>query len=321
MAKNPSLDNARILITGVQGQVGFELVKSLSTLGAEIILAARKPQALEGLGYTAVALDLTNEQNIRDVLNSVKPNIIINPAAYTAVDKAEDDKANACLVNQKAVEVMASVMNELKGAIVHFSTDYVYNANHDHSNVETDATSPVNVYAASKLAGEEALRVSGVPHIILRTSWVYGINGNNFVKTMLKLGRDRESLRIVDDQVGSPTSATTLALVVSSILQQGFSDPVEYIKSKQGVYNISDRGFTTWFAFAKEIFVQAKRLGIELKIKDVEGIKTADYKTPAARPLNSRLSLEKIHKEFHVVPPTWQQSLGTFLHQSHIKLL
>lgn len=310
----------RILVSGVQGQVGFELVKSLGVSGADLILAARKPQALEGLGYPTVALDLLDEQNIREVLRTVKPNLIINPAAYTAVDKAEDDKAQAHAVNEKAVATMAEVLRELRGGMIHFSTDYVYNAAHERPNVETDPTSPVNVYAASKFAGEEALQASGIPHVILRTSWVYGINGNNFVKTMLRLGRDREALRIVRDQIGSPTSAVTLAQVVSAILQQGAADPLSYLKEKQGVYNISDSGFTSWLEFAQEIFRQAKQLGIELKVRDVEGIKTEDYKTPAARPLNSRLSLDKIAKEFGVVPPKWQQSLGAFLYQSHIKL-
>jgi dTDP-4-dehydrorhamnose reductase len=315
-----SLKKSRVLITGVQGQVGFELVKSLGTSGAELILAARKPQALEHLGYKTVALDLGDKSNIQSVLRNLKPDIVINPAAYTAVDKAEDDKEQAYLVNEGSLKAMTEILKELGSAIIHFSTDYVYNATHENPNLESDQTSPGNVYAASKLAGEQVLASSGVNHIVLRTSWVYGINGNNFVKTMLKLGRDREALRIVSDQIGSPTSAVTLAQTVASILQQGSADPVQFIKDKQGAYNISDSGYTSWFDFAKEIFHQAQLMGIELKVKDVEGIQTKDYKTPASRPLNSRLSLEKISRELNIVPPTWQQSLGAFLHQSHIKL-
>ena len=314
------LQNSRILVTGVHGQVGFELVKSLGCTGAELILAARKAEDIASFGYKTVSLDMANESNIRDVLSEVKPHLVINPAAYTAVDKAEDDRTQAFSVNEMALRVISEELKTLKGALVHFSTDYVYNPAHDRPNIETDATNPVNVYAASKLGGEQALQVSGIAHIILRTSWVYGINGNNFVKTMLRLGRDRESLRIVDDQVGSPTNAGTLGQVVATILQQGQDNVIDYLGEKSGIYNVSDSGFTNWHEFAQEIFRLASQLGIELKVQKTEGIRTQDYKTPAVRPLNSRLALDKLGKVFGVVPPKWQQSLAVFMHQSHIRL-
>ncbi|RYZ91145.1 MAG: dTDP-4-dehydrorhamnose reductase [Proteobacteria bacterium] len=314
------LKKSRILLTGVQGQVGFELVKSLGTCGAELILAARNTKAIEHLGYPVVALDLADKIGVQNVVREIKPHIVINPAAYTAVDKAESDKDQAYLVNEEAMTALCEVLKEIKAGLIHFSTDYVYNATHQNPNVETDVTSPGNVYAASKLAGERVIANSSIPHIILRTSWVYGTSGNNFVKTMIKLARERETLGIVSDQVGSPTSAATLAQAVASILQQGAADPVGFLLAKQGIYNISDRGYTTWHDFAVEIFKLARGLGIELKVNEVKGIKTQDYKTPAARPLNSRLSLEKLGRELNIVPPTWQQSLGAFLHQSNIKL-
>lgn len=314
------LGSSRILITGVHGQVGFELVKSLSCTGAELVLAARKAEDIASFGYKAVSLDMASESNIRDVLREVKPHLVINPAAYTAVDKAEDDRTQAFAVNERALRVICEELKALKGAIVHFSTDYVYNPAHDRLNVETDVTNPANVYAASKLAGEQVVQASGIAYVILRTSWVYGINGNNFVKTMLRLARDRESLRIVDDQVGSPTHAGTLGQVVASILFQGQANVLGYLGEKSGIYNVSDSGFTNWHDFAQEIFRLASHLGIELKLQQTEGIRTEDYKTPAVRPLNSRLALDKLGKEFGIVTPKWQQSLAAFMHQAHIRL-
>ena len=204
--------------------------------------------------------------------------------------------------------------------MIHFSTDYVYNTDHSSPNAEYGPTNPGNVYAASKLAGENELAQSGIPYIVLRTSWVYGINGNNFAKTMLKLGREREFLNVVNDQVGSPTSAITLAQTVASILNQGGDDMIGYIKAKAGIYNISDHGFTNWQEYAREIFRLSKQNSFELKIKEVHGIPTSEYKTPASRPLNSRLDLQKIQKEFGIVPPSWQQSLAVFLSQSRLTL-
>lgn len=314
------LGQLRILITGVQGQVGYELVKSLGCSGAELVLAARKTEDIARFGYKTVSLDMADENNIRDVLRDIRPHLVINPAAYTAVDKAEDDRSQAYAVNETALRTICEELRTLQGALIHFSTDYVYNPEHDRPNLETDKTNPANVYAASKLAGEQVVRDSGIPHVILRTSWVYGINGNNFVKTMLRLGRDREILRIVDDQIGSPTHAGTLGLVVAGILQQGQSDVLKYLGEKSGVYNVSDSGFTNWHEFAQEIFRLASQLGIELKLQKTEGIRTADYKTPASRPLNSRMALDRLGKEFGIVPPKWQQSLALFMHQSHIRL-
>lgn len=309
------LDNCRILITGGNGQVGFELLKELSTCGAEIIVSLRNDESLNSFGFLTVKLDLEDESQIRTTVRNVKPDIIINPAAYTLVDKAESEQSRSNAINNSAVRIMAEELLNLNGAMIHFSTDYVYNSIHQHMNFESDAVSPINYYAQSKYEGEKALVRSGIPYIILRTSWVYGVAGNNFVKTMLRFGKERDSLRIVADQIGSPTSALTLAQAVSKILNQGNENPIEYIKSKSGIYNLSDKGVTNWHEFAIEIFKQARTLGLELKVQNVEAITTAQYKTPAARPLNSRLSLTKIENELHISPLTWQQSLGLFLTQ------
>lgn len=316
-----SLKDCRILITGVNGQVGFEIVKSLSASGAELILGVRKLQDADSLGYTAIAIDLRDESSVSTTIETVRPHIVINAAAYTAVDKAEDDSDTAFAVNEKAVASLARAVQRLGGAIIHFSTDYVYNPRHDKPNIEVDPTSPGNTYALSKRKGEEALVESGVSHIIFRTSWVYGANGNNFVKTMLRLGSERKDLRVVNDQIGSPTSAVTLAQVVAALLHKRSEDPVALIRSKQGIYNVSDSGYTNWYLFANEIFRLASSLGMELKVENVEPIQTSQYKTPAERPLNSRLSLEKLNRELSLYTPKWQQSLALFMRQSMSRLI
>ncbi|RYZ87975.1 MAG: NAD-dependent epimerase/dehydratase family protein, partial [Proteobacteria bacterium] len=232
------LANCKILITGVNGQVGYEIIKALASSGAHLVLASRSPEKQTIFGYETVYLDLARPEEIKRVISEVQPHILINPAAYTAVDKAESAENDAFAINKNAVEAMVESMEILNGAIIHFSTDYVYNPKHSDPALESDSQNPSNVYAASKLAGDMILCDSDIPFIILRTSWVYGLNGNNFVKTMLKLGAERSSLSIVNDQVGSPTSATTLANAVLTILQRGHEDPKSFIQLNRGIYNI-----------------------------------------------------------------------------------
>ncbi len=316
----PKLNECRILITGTQGQVGYELIKALSGTGAHLVLAARRPSSLSTFGFPTVDLDLEDRERISKVIAEVKPDIVVNPAAYTAVDRAEDDLIRAYNLNHRAPLVMAECMAARNGALVHYSTDYVYNPLHERPSQENDPTTPCNVYGLSKLAGERAIMQSSASAIIFRTSWVYGINGNNFVKTMIRLAKEREVLKVVDDQIGCPTSAVTLAQGIASVLTQGFDDPIGFIKSKKGIYNICDEGVTSWKGFANEIFKIVLELGVELKISEVGGIKTVDYKTAATRPLNSRLDLEKLKKDLNFFPPDWQNSLRLFLHQAMIQI-
>lgn len=314
----PKLSDCTILITGTQGQVGHELIRTLGSTGARLVLAARGHLPLDSFGLDAVHLDLEDHDDMRRKLFEVKPDILINPAAYTAVDKAEVEAVRAYSVNQKAVQIMGQAMKELGGAVIHFSTDYVYNSSHEQPNLECDSTNPCNVYGASKLAGEQSLMETAVPAIIFRTSWVYGGKGNNFVKTIIKLAKERESLSIVADQVGSPTSSHTLAEAVLSVLIQGQNDPVSYIAKQAGIYNLSDEGFTTWLQFAEEILAVTRELKSELKVHQLIGIRTTEYKTPALRPLNSRMSLNKVKSHLNIYPLSWKQSLRLFLYQTKL---
>ncbi len=315
-----ALKDMRILITGVQGQVGFELAKILAYSGAQIFLGARRLNGEKLFGLPTVAIDLFQIKALRETLVTLKPHLIINPAAYTAVDKAESEQDLAYLANRDAPAVMAEVLQKLGGGLIHFSTDYVYNPADDKSIHEDDPKHPGNVYAASKWAGEQAISAMDIPSLILRTSWVYGIQGQNFVKTMLRLGREREQLAIVADQFGAPTAATTLAQAVYTILMREPLDPLGYLKAHRGAYNIADQGQTNWHAFALEIFTLARQLNIDLKVERVEPILTAAYKTPAQRPLNSRLNLEKLQKTLGFYPQPWTSMLASFLFQARLSV-
>lgn len=317
---NHRLKDLRILITGAQGQVGFELTKALATAGAELVVSVRKESRAEEWIDKTVVLDLNDKSAVRTAIRKIRPNILINAAAYTAVDKAETEKELAQSINCDAIGIMAEEMSLLRGGIIHFSTDYVYNPKHDLPIHEDEEQNPSGIYAKSKAAGDAALIASDLPFVILRTSWVYGINGNNFVKTMLKLGRNRDSLRIVADQFGSPTSAVTLAQLCTSILRKDPSNPLKVLDADRGVYNVSDSGYTNWFLFAQEIFEYARTLGLELCVKQVDEISSSDYQSPVARPMNSRLSLAKLEKTFDFYPPDWKKSLRCFMYEAQLGL-
>lgn len=313
-----ALKDMRILLTGVQGQVGFELSKILPLTGAKLFVSGRRLEAPQLFGQDAVKIDLLDSPSISETLQRIQPHLIINPAAYTAVDKAESERDLAFQANCEALKIMAQAQQQWGGAMIHFSTDYIYNPSHQNLMSEDEAKNPVNVYAASKWEGEQALMQSDIPSLILRTSWVYGIQGQNFVKTMLRLGREREELSVVSDQVGAPTSAVTLAMAVYTLLSRSPEDPLGYLARHRGAYNISDRGQTNWHEFAEVIFKEARRLGAELKVQKVHPIPTAAYKTAAARPLNSRLDLGKLERDLGFYPPLWQDSLGQYLYQSRL---
>jgi dTDP-4-dehydrorhamnose reductase len=272
----------KILVTGRDGQVGWELARLMPALG-------------EVAAFTRAEMDLAHPDSIVDRVRAFKPDVIVNAAAYTAVDKAETDKEQATLVNAAGPAFLAAEAQARGALLVHYSTDYVYDGTKTSPYVETDATNPLSVYGQSKLAGERAIEAVGCRHLILRTSWVYGARGRNFMLTMLKLGREKPMLRVVDDQRGAPTwshdiAATTLALLKAR-------------NPQSGVYHLTAGGATTWCGFAREIFRVA---GIQTP---VEPITTAEYPTPARRPANSVLSNEKIKNTFKVSLPSWGESL------------
>lgn len=291
-------DNAmpRILLTGANGQVGWELQRSLASLG-EVVAVHRQ------------GLDLSDADQIRKIVQDVRPGVIVNAAAYTAVDKAEEEEALAMAVNGTAPGVFAEQARAIGAALIHYSTDYVFDGSGDTPWTEQDPAGPLNVYGKSKLAGEQAVAAAGAPHLILRTSWVYGLHGNNFVKTMLRLGAERKDLSIVDDQIGAPTSARVIADVTAQIIAQAKGDAVGYLTGQGGLYHLTCRGATSWYGFAEEIFRLARARGLPLALETVNAIPSSAYPVPATRPLNSRLNCEKLREYFALQPPTWQYAL------------
>jgi len=287
---------SRILLTGPNGQVGWELQRSLVSLGDVVALGR------EGL-------DLRNPDEIRAVVREVKPSVIVNAAAYTAVDKAEDEPDLAMTINGAAPGVLAEEAKRFGAAIVHYSTDYVFDGGGDRPWHEDDQPNPLNEYGRSKLAGERAIQAVGVAHLILRTSWVYGLHGNNFVKTMLRLGAEREELSVVDDQVGAPTSARVIADITGQILAQGRGDVAGLLRERGGVVHLSCRGETSWRGFAEAIFRLARERGVPLTVGVVKPVAGKDYPSKAVRPGNSRLDNQRLPQRFSLCPPAWEVAL------------
>jgi dTDP-4-dehydrorhamnose reductase len=283
----------RILLTGKSGQVGYELERSLQGLG-EIIAVDRSQ------------MDLSNLDNIRQVIREVRPDLIINPAAYTAVDKAENEPELAMLVNAHAPAVMAAEAKKLGAVMIHYSTDYVFDGTKTSPYVEEDPTCPINVYGRTKLAGEQAIQAAGIPHLILRTSWVYGTRGKNFLMTVKRLAQERDELRIVADQHGAPTWCRTIADTTAHIIAQskgvGLGD--EWWKARSGVYHLTAQGQTTWHGFTGAVVAHQS---VERK-PALTPISTDEYPLPAARPANSVLSSARLIKQFCDLP-TWDAAL------------
>jgi dTDP-4-dehydrorhamnose reductase len=291
----------RLLVTGKDGQVGFELLRSLAPLG-------------EVVGLSRQELDLTDPDAIRRVIRDTKPSIVINPAAYTAVDKAESDQALATKVNAVAPGLLGEEAKRLGALVVHYSTDYVFDGTKPSPYVETDSPNPQSVYGRTKWQGEEALAQSTPKHLILRTSWVLGRHGNNFAKTMLRLAAEREELKVVADQFGAPTSAALLARVTAALIAayaQGSRD------FAFGTYHAVALGETHWCDYARFVMAEAKALGKALRTspESVHPIATTDYPTPAKRPQNSRLSTEKLTQSFGLTLPPWQDGVREVLAQ------
>lgn len=287
-----------MLITGGSGQVGFELRRQLSTLGD--ILAPNR-----------AALDLSDANAVSAYLTQHKPDLVVNAAAYTAVDNAESDHAMSARLNAELPAQLAEYCQKNDRWLVHYSSDYVYNGEGQTPWQEGDATGPCNAYGETKLAGDEAVANSGCQHLIFRTSWVYSAFGKSFLSTMLRLGAERSALSIVGDQVGAPTPARLIALITQQAIAK-LSSAQATNTLESGVYHLAPKGETSWHGFACEIFQQAKQAGLPLAItsEGVTAIPTTEYPTPATRPLNSRLTVDKIEKALGIQMPNWQSQLA-----------
>jgi dTDP-4-dehydrorhamnose reductase len=282
-----------ILLIGGQGQVGFQLQRSLANMVALHVT-------------TRQDLDLSDINAIRSLVSEVKPQLIVNAAAYTAVDKAEDETELARQINAIAPEVLAEQAKLFGIPLVHYSTDYVFDGCKDSPWLETDATGPLSHYGQTKLEGEQAIAASGCDHLIFRTSWVYDRRGHNFLNTMLRLAEEREQLNIVDDQIGTPTWSRHIADVTAQALAQAHKKESFWFENS-GIYHLSAAGKTTWKGFAEAIFKFAEQDGRH--VPKVTGIPTAEYPTPAKRPLNSLMDNTKLKEHFGLQLPDWQQSL------------
>ena len=290
-----------ILLTGATGQVGNELLNTLSPLG-EVIAPPRS------------TLDLTNLQSIRETIRTLRPRWIVNPAAYTAVDIAESEPELAYAINRDAVRAIGEEAATIGAGVIHFSTDYVFDGTGTKPYVEIDPTNPVSVYGASKLAGEQALAQSGAAHLIFRTSWVYGARGKNFLLTILKLAREREHLRVVGAQHGAPTWSRDLAQMTAHVIGQAEAaangqNLNSTLARSSGIYHASGAGETTWHGFAAEAVRQQREREPDTRFAEIEAITTAEYPTPAKRPANSRLNCDKLQQQFNWSMPEWRESL------------
>lgn len=294
MKPAPRQRERKILLTGQNGQVGWELERTLATLG-EVVAVDR------------AGMDLSDPDSIRDVVRAVKPDLIVNPAAYTAVDKAESEPDLAMAVNGIAPGVMAEEVKRLGGALIHYSTDYVFDGTGDRPYLEDDQPNPLSVYGKTKLAGEQAIRDSGVPHLILRTSWVYGMRGRNFLLTMLRLARERDELRVVDDQIGAPTWSRMIAEATAQILAR-HGDGIDDVS---GLYHLTASGQTSWCGFTRAI-VENHPDPVR-PTPTLIPIATSEYPLPAPRPLYSLMSNDKLRRTFGIGLSSWSDALALCL--------
>jgi dTDP-4-dehydrorhamnose reductase len=289
----------RILLFGTSGQVGAELARALPALGVV-------------LGLDRAAADFGDPDALRAAIRRERPDVVVNAAAYTAVDRAEAEPDEARRVNADAVGAMADEVRRLGAWLVHYSTDYVFDGGKAGAYVETDQPHPLNVYGATKLAGERLVEASGCRHLVFRTSWVHAARGRNFVRTILDLARDREELTVVDDQIGCPTSAALLARVTAVVLGRlagpGLPPP-------SGVYHACAAGETSWHGYARFAVSQARRRGLALRAapETILPIPSSERPTPARRPANSRLDTSRLTGTFGITLPSWQDDVTTTL--------
>ncbi len=288
----------KILYTGADGQLGYE------------IKLATEKEGLSAIGITLNELDIAQAESVKRFVADSTPDLVINCAAYTAVDQAEKEAELAYAVNRDGAAHLAEACAVQNIPLIHISTDYVFDGAKQSAYLESDATAPANIYGKSKAAGEEKVSEILPRHIILRTSWLYGCYGNNFVKTMLRLGREREHIGVVDDQFGCPTHAADLAAATVTIANAIFKKDF----SNWGIYHYCNQGIVSWYEFAKTIF-EIARPNIPLKLKHLEALTTDQYPTPAARPIYSVLDVKKIGQVFGIDPPFYRSSLETMLSQ------
>lgn len=293
------MNGARVLVTGAQGQVGRALLAAFDGT-AEVIACDRG------------TLDISNPDAIRTKIREAAPDVIINAGAYTAVDKAESEPDFAMAINGRAPGVLAEEAKRAGALLIHYSTDYVFDGSKNGAWVEDDPTNPLSVYGATKLAGEQAIQRAGGCFLIFRTSWVYAPEGKNFVLTMLRLGRERDSLNVVDDQVGAPTTAAELARATHSITTGILDNRFGSASDWAGVYHMSCSSSVSWCGFARAIFNRASSL-LDGKAPKVNPIATSEYPTPAKRPHNSVLSNDKLHRRFGVRLAEWETALDEVL--------
>ncbi len=298
----------KLLVTGANGQVGWQLRRALAPLG-------------EVTALTREQLDLSDLDMVSRIVRELRPDILVNAAAYTAVDKAESEPGLAYAINAEAPARMAQELARNRCLLVHYSTDYVFDGSKPVTEAyeECDQTAPLNVYGQSKLEGERLIVESGCPHVILRTSWVYDIRGKNFLRTVVRLGREREELRMVGDQYGAPTWARTIAEATAAILARNLENSTQKAQWRTGLFHLTAAGQTSWAGFAEAIIEEyagirektadAGEFGSPLKAKRVIPITTAEYPTPARRPRNSTLSTAQVLHQFGILMPDWRDQL------------
>ena len=290
----------RILLTGAAGQVGTALARALPGLG-DLVLAGRD------------ALDLSHPEAIAGRLSAFNPDLIVNAAAYTAVDRAETERDLAYAVNAAAVEAMGRWAAAEKVPLIHFSTDYVFDGRASEPYRETDPVNPLSVYGKSKAEGERLLLATGAPCLIVRTSWVYAATGKNFVKTIARLAGERSGLAVVSDQMGTPTSAAQIASFVRALAGEGLPGLPALFEASSRLVHFTASGWTTWHGFACAIVAGMKRRGVPVKASEVRAIPTSDYPTPAERPQFSRLSTARLQSVFNFHPEPWERALDGVL--------
>lgn len=294
----------KILLLGKDGQVGWELQRSLAPLGELVALGRHGADGLCG--------DLGHLEGLAQTVRQLRPDVVVNAAAHTAVDKAESESELARTLNALAPGVLAQEAKALDALLVHYSTDYVFDGSGSVPRLETDAVAPLSVYGRTKLEGEQRILASGCKHLIFRTSWVYAARGGNFAKTMLRLAQERESLTVIDDQWGAPTGADLIADVTAHAIRQVIRCPQD-----EGLYHLVAQGETTWNAYARYVLAQAQQVqpALAIKAREVRPVPSSAFPTPAQRPHNSRLDTHKLQATFGLQLPSWQQGVTRMLHE------